>query len=607
MKELSIEEKARNYDKAREKIAIRFGSNVADEIFSQFEMSEDEKIRKAIRTLILSASREQTTIVGVTQSDMFAWLEKQSTPQVRTGLEWVNTIDDACDKRYLEEYAHGEYCHEQSFKWGFQEGVDWLEKQGTSYTKKDIEDAYLKGVTDTKNEIEKQYEANYQIRKDIATFIFNYKGDIKDRAKWIDYLGIKVSFVEKQDEQKPNPCDSCVNRKGCINCENGELRETEQKPTDKVEPKFHEGEWITNGDYTWQIVSVTDLDYILQSQDGNTVDDTISHVDEQFHSFTIEDAKDGDVLYSPCLKLLWIYNKDGKTCYVGSNLNYNSCSIVSSKPIFIPTDVQPATKEQRDQLEKAMADAGYTFDFEKKELRKIEQRSADKLELKKIEWNDCKTCGFRTLAYKQNTAWSEEDEAALGDALWCCKQAASIAKDENDMGNVWYAETWLKSLKNRVQPKQEWSEQEQVRINRIVAYLENLNVADNDILLKDVEWLKSLKDRVQPHPKQEWSEDDENMIKRIKEYLNIAIGDLSNKLNCRIVTIGNSEYSSMMFDISECISWLEVRLKSLRPQSQWKPSDEQMEALYLAAMRGDEPKYTFLVKLYKDLKKLREE
>ena len=32
--------------------------------------------------------------------------------------------------------------------------------------------------------------------------------------------------------------------------------------------------------------------------------------------------------------------------------------------------VYPATKEQRDTLIKAMADAGYTFDFEKKELKK---------------------------------------------------------------------------------------------------------------------------------------------------------------------------------------------------------------------------------------------
>ena len=32
MKELSIEEKARNYDEVYKKVAVRFGSNVADEI-----------------------------------------------------------------------------------------------------------------------------------------------------------------------------------------------------------------------------------------------------------------------------------------------------------------------------------------------------------------------------------------------------------------------------------------------------------------------------------------------------------------------------------------------------------------------------------------------
>ena len=37
---------------------------------------------------------------------------------------------------------------------------------------------------------------------------------------------------EKEAEQKPNLCDGCINRKGCINCENGELREAEQKPAE---------------------------------------------------------------------------------------------------------------------------------------------------------------------------------------------------------------------------------------------------------------------------------------------------------------------------------------------------------------------------------------
>jgi len=50
---------------------------------------------------------------------------------------------------------------------------------------------------------------------------------------------------------------------------------------------------------------------------------------------------------------------------------------------------------------------------------------------------------------EQKPAWSEEDEIALSDALWVIKQARTIAKDENDMGNLWYAERWLKSLKER--------------------------------------------------------------------------------------------------------------------------------------------------------------
>ena len=32
------------------------------------------------------------------------------------------------ERRYEEEYSTGEYCHEQSFKWGFQEGFDYAMK-----------------------------------------------------------------------------------------------------------------------------------------------------------------------------------------------------------------------------------------------------------------------------------------------------------------------------------------------------------------------------------------------------------------------------------------------------------------------------------------------
>ena len=186
-------------------------------------------------------------------------------------------------------------------------------------------------------------------------------------------------------------------------------KQGEQKPADKVEPKFHEGEWVVyecgEETATLQIKRIVEETYEF-SDDSN-----LGVVDEDTLRLwdVTKDAKAGDVLHSPCCKLLWIY-KDEKTCYVGSNLNYNSGSIVINKPICIPTDVQPATKEQRDTLEKAMADAGYTFDFEKKELKKIEQKPA----------------------------WSEEDEKMI--------EAALQFAHEYGRHGLW---CWLKSLRPR--------------------------------------------------------------------------------------------------------------------------------------------------------------
>ena len=84
-------------------------------------------------------------------------------------------------------------------------------------------------------------------------------------------------------------------------------------------------------------------------------------------------------------------------------------------------------------------------------------------------------------------AWSEEDERNIDYII-------DKLKTINDVRHF-VCICWLKSIKDRVQPKQEWSEDDEVKINRIVACLENLNVADNDILLKDVAWLKSFRPR----------------------------------------------------------------------------------------------------------------
>ena len=206
-----------------------------------------------------------------------------------------------------------------------------------------------------------------------------------------------------------------------------------QKPVDKVEPTFHEGEWVilTAGELsiTLQIVKVDTNKKRYWFNDSTY----LPIVEEEcLHLWTIEDAKDGDVL--AC--------ENGWTCIFKTLVNdktFSSYCFMDNTKWFCETgseshtlekafikayngNIYPATKEQRDNLEKAMADAGYAFDFEKKELKKIEQKP---------------------------TEWSEDDQSNF------CELSSFIfetyrAEDASRLI------TWFKSLKERIQPDKGW-------------------------------------------------------------------------------------------------------------------------------------------------------
>ena len=147
-------------------------------------------------------------------------------------------------------------------------------------------------------------------------------------------------------------------------------------------------------------------------------------------------------------------------------------------------------------------------------------------------------------------------------------------------GQKKYAE-WLSSLKDKVlpQPKQEWSEDD-VRniqdIDSVLFYDKNLP-EDSRIRLRN--WLRSLKRRVQPQSK--WSEEDKRILTTLINYLEEHGGGI---------------------DGYECI-FLADWLKSLKPQSQWKPSKEQLETFeyYLDADISNKDKEV-LIGLYNQLK-----
>lgn len=152
-------------------------------------------------------------------------------------------------------------------------------------------------------------------------------------------------------------------------------KQGEQKPIDKIEPKFKKGDWVIDKQgIVHQIANVIEIVtnniYGYDIVGGGYFNDNIEGV----RLWTIQDANDGDVLavdnvifmykrvlashivsYCKLINDVFESTSDARTCCEGN------------------TYVHPATKKQRDALMKAMADAGYTFDFEKKELKKLKE------------------------------------------------------------------------------------------------------------------------------------------------------------------------------------------------------------------------------------------
>lgn len=299
-------------------------------------------------------------------------------------------------------------------------------------------------------------------------------------------------------------------------------KQGEQKPNDKaINPKFKVGDWIVYKNNIWKICNISLGTYYELLKINNEVSTrTIEDVDKTAHLWTIQDAKDGDVLeFGDHGRLVvgivsYVNKTTGKVdvnCLLENNTfkvgNYYNLDTI--KP-------HPATQEQRDTLMKAMADAGYTFDSEKKELKKTEQ----------------------------NHTWSEENERM---------------------------------------------------INTVISDLERHGGKEGSCYSAEINFLKSLKGRVGCEANctttKEWSEEDENAIQVLKD-----IVKHSNEIDENIYTMSLKE---KLYD------WL----KSLRLQSHWKPSDEQMkalsDALSLAKNCGEENAFD-LRTLYEQLKKLRE-
>lgn len=166
-------------------------------------------------------------------------------------------------------------------------------------------------------------------------------------------------------------------------------------PFDGVGARFQRGEWIASEELnTARIISNDGDRYEVEFIDGNKGFPHIDYVDRYFHLWSIADAKEGDVLTLSYMYQNYIFIYKGLCEKSFQTMMSIFCSYYIEEDAYEDeTDsfhtmntgeiITPATKEQRELLFQKMKEAGYEWDAEKKELKKIvRQNTTSKLKSK---------------------------------------------------------------------------------------------------------------------------------------------------------------------------------------------------------------------------------
>ena len=530
---MTQEEKAMAYDEAlkrakeinNEQKAQPF--DVMLKVFPELKESEDERIRKAISQCVEDMRGQFEKLYSVHHKDAIAWLEKQSEIDKASyeisekekrefvGDGFIKCFADFQDfkegETYWLEYISndnynvrsdnllGKTCHITPCQlYTIFKKMTWLEKQAQKsfdYESANIQNKDFAPESTPRYSIgdvlcdkscttlNKESQPNFEII-DIRNGMY-----ICDKCSFPISQQDEYELVAKRIEQKPYG-----QREKCSDCQfnyAGECKGTcamkrdEQKPADK--PKFKVGDWILySGDHYEGVRHITKIDEKGYYIERNGLPHGIIPFNHEIcmRLWTIKDAKDGDVLWhsDSASNGIFIFKEiryDGKVlCYCDYDSEDHFCTGEHHTCCWSNAKyIKPATKEQCDLLFKKMKKAGYRWDAEKKELKKIEsnltefentladicrgwigeeigwedyiiKNSLPLLELAKKQFDKC----------EQKTAeWSEEDEQyfnfleKLLEILQIKSTENEIKKGTNSNSEYYYKVIqWLKSLKERL-------------------------------------------------------------------------------------------------------------------------------------------------------------
>jgi len=275
----------------------------------------------------------------------------------------------------------------------------------------------------------------------------------------------------------------------------GEKNLANAKETCKDEPKFKVGDWLVHRKLVGETFYITQINkpYYYLTNLGSFIK---FGEEDDYRLWTIQDAKDGDILYNPKgrgVEAIHIVRgwenvvETGKTLCASITFRIEDNELVCGglgaiwrrgvlDPIF------PATKAQQELLLQKMKEEGYEWDAERKEVKKVEKKPIE---------------------------WSEKDEGIVNRIMTALENCESEWCENNNE-----EKDWLKSLKGRVQPqpKSDWNNNDEISFNRLMAICADANIRKSSVFsVKDIkdlmDWLESIKKRVQP----QWKPSDEQM------------------------------------------------------------------------------------------------
>ena len=378
---MTQEEKARAYDKAIEKIKYVMEHSVSpvlnkedlQDIFPELAESEDERIKRILKKVLWDCNEGNAPMIGDKEvADCIAWLEKQGNTN-----ETIN----------MDEFAQG------VLRGAAINLITWIDYNAA--------------------------EGNMCLSNTECKDI----GDALVRGDWHKIYAYMKKKLEKQSN-KPQ---------GKTALEAVKEEKVDNANYVSVNKSFNIGDWVVTNEYGGRYKAKINAfigNGMVEFEDGTF--ETEENLLKDYHLWTIEDAKDGDVLSNGDMILIFkefeipVYKQ-----YIIAYIGLDTCGHIQVTDGHWTLGIdksKPANKEQRDLLFKKIKEAGYEWDAKKKELRKIEKQGEQKETLcdkcKKAQYSHscqdiialgrCYIEGINT-SNKVEPKWSDDENSKVND------------------------------------------------------------------------------------------------------------------------------------------------------------------------------------------------